>query len=183
MLRRLPIVALALLVATSLHAQQRRVRIDPDIRKSIITLNPFAIFAEYLTGDIEVKVAPMVTVGAGGSFAGGNFESYRTLEAKVRYYPAEKALLGFSVAATLGVGSAMGYEYGNTQVSNPSERRLTLPSVGTELSYQWILGPSARFVAVSGLGLKRFFGGTNNSADILGTPVVPTARINIGVAF
>ena len=90
MLRRLPIVAVALLVATSLHAQQR-VRIDPDIRKSIITLNPFAIFAEYLTGDVEVKVAPMVTVGAGGSFAGGNFESYRALEAKVRYYPAEKA--------------------------------------------------------------------------------------------
>lgn len=183
MLRRLPIAALALLVATSLHAQQRRVRIDPDIRKSIITLNPFAIFAEYLTGDVEVKVAPMVTVGAGGSFAGGNFDSYRALEAKVRYYPAEKALQGFSVAATLGVGSAIGFDDDFTEGSNPLPRRLTRPSVGTELSYQWILGPSARFVAVTGIGLKRYLGGTNTSADLLGTPIVPTSRINIGVAF
>ncbi len=180
MSRLLITAAVSLFAVSSLQAQQR-VRIDPDTRKTVVTINPFAIFAEYLTGDVEVKVAPSVTLGAGGSFTGGDLDSYRTLEAKVRYYPAEKALLGFSVAGTLGIASAIGYEFDNGFGSG-QEKRFTQPSIGTELSYQWILGPSARFVAVTGLGLKRFLGAENNT-EFLGTEVLPTARINIGIAF
>jgi hypothetical protein len=56
------------------------------------------------------------------------------------------------------------------------------PSIGSELRYQWILGPSARFVVLTGLGLKRCFGDDKN-VDPLSIPIVPTARINIGIAF
>lgn len=179
MSRRLIIPALALFATTALHAQTQRVRVNPDIRKGVVTLNPFAIFAEYLTGDVEVKVAPAATVGIGGSFGSSEFDGYRALEAKVRYYPGEKALQGFSVAGTAGFAS--GEEY---TVDGTGERRnrVTLPTIGTELSYQWLLGPSARFVAVTGLGLKRLLG-SESSADFLDTPILPTARINIGFAF
>lgn len=179
MSRRLIIPALALFAATALHAQTQRVRVDPDIRKGVVTLNPFAIFAEYLTGDVEVKVARAATVGVGGSFAGSDLDSYRALEAKVRYYPGEKALQGFSVAGTAGFAS--GEEVGSS-FGTERRRRITVPSIGTELSYQWLIGPSARFVAVTGLGLKRFLG-ADSDADLLDTPILPTARINIGFAF
>lgn len=176
---RLTLLAVTLLASSALHAQPR-VRVDPDIRKSVVTLNPFAVFAEYLTGDVEVKVAPAVTVGVGGSVAGADTDNYRSLEAKVRYYPGEKALQGFSVAGTLGLASGVGYEVDQGFGGDP--KRLSRPSIGTELSYQWILGPSSRFVAVTGLGLKRFLGSDNN-AEFLGTDILPTARINIGIAF
>ncbi|MES3034608.1 MAG: hypothetical protein V4813_11490 [Gemmatimonadota bacterium] len=179
MSHRLIVTALFLVTSTALHAQARRERVDPDIRKGTVTINPFAVFAEFLTGDVEVKVAPAVTVGAGGSFASSEFDGYRALEAKVRYYPAERALQGFSVAATAGFSSGEGTTYDGT-----TERRTreTFPSVGTELSYQWILGPSSRFVAVTGIGLKRFLGADSN-ADFFDPVILPTARINIGFAF
>lgn len=179
MSRRLIVSALALLASTALHAQPQRLRVDPDIRTGVVTLNPFAIFAEFLTGDVEVKVARAATIGFGGSFAGSDFDNYRALEAKVRYYPGEKALQGFSVAGTAGFSSAKEFE---SSFGVERRRRVTVPSVGTELSYQWLLGPSARFVAVTGLGLKRFLG-AESEADFLDTPILPTARINIGFAF
>ena len=179
MSRRLVATALALLASTALPAQARRPRVDPETRKTVVTLNPFAVFAEFLTGDVEVKVAPAVTLGAGGSFASSEYDSYRALEAKIRYYPAERALQGFSVAGTAGFASGNDYYYDGVAGRT---KRVTLPSVGTELSYQWILGPSARFVSVVGLGLKRYLG-TEGSVDPINVPLLPTARINIGAAF
>ncbi len=177
---RLTCVAAALLVATSLHAQ-KPVRVDPDIRKGVFTFNPFALFAEYVAGDLEVKAASTVTVGGGFSVVGiDDYNNYRALEAKVRYYPAEKALQGFSVAGTAGFATGSDLDYSTP--NGPTRRRVTRPTIGTELSYQWIIGPSSRFVAVTGLGLKRFLGDESN-ADPLNVPILPTARINIGIAF
>jgi hypothetical protein len=177
---RLACLVVATLASTSLQAQQR-VRVDPDSRKSVVTLNPFAVFAEYLTGDVEVKVAPAVTLGGGGSVGGNEFDGYRALEAKVRYYPGEKALQGFSIAGTIGMSSGEDEEF-NPNTGNFTKRRLTRPTIGTELSYQWFIGPSSRFVVVTGAGLKRLLGNGNNS-DLLDTEILPTFRANIGFAF
>lgn len=173
-------IAIALLATSALGAQPTRARIDPLTRTVAVTLNPFALFAEYVAGDVEVKVSPSVTVGGGMSWVGlEDFNSYRSLEAKARYYPSEKALEGFSVAATAGVASARGYDYSS---GSGVRKRFTRPTVGTELSYQWILGPNARFVSVVGLGLKRYLG-TEGNVDPINIPLLPTARINIGAAF
>jgi len=178
------VLALATLpLALSLHAQAAaKTKVDPAIRKGVVTLNPFAIFAEYVAGDLEVKASPSWTLGAGASWAGiSDFNSYRSIEAKARYYPGEKALEGFSVAATAGFASAndRNFDFNGQRTVN---RRTTRPTIGTELSYQWIIGPSSRFVAVTGLGLKRFLGNEGNS-DPINVPILPTARINIGFAF
>lgn len=182
MSRRLTILTAALLLAAPLHAQQR-IRINPETRQTAITLNPFAVFAAYFAGDVEHRVSQAFTLGAGATLAGGEFDSYRAMEAKVRYYPAEKALLGFSVAGTIGVSSGKDEDcsFNGSQTSCTFTRR-NRPSVGTELSYQWIVGPSARFVVVTGAGLKRLFGDDGNTG-LIDVNILPTARVNIGFAF
>ncbi len=183
MSRRLLVTAIALLTTTTVQAQAAaRVKVDPATRKGVVTLNPFAIFAEYFAGDVEVKASPSVTLGAGASWAGiSDFNGYRALEAKARYYPGETALEGFSVAATAGFASAKeeNFDFDGRRTAG---RRTTRPTIGTELSYQWIIGPSSRFVAVTGIGLKRFLG-TEGNSDPINVPILPTARINIGFAF
>jgi hypothetical protein len=84
------------------------------------------------------------------------------------------------VAATAGFASANdeNFDFNGQRIVS---RRTTRPTIGTELSYQWIIGPSARFVAVTGLGLKRFLG--EEGSDPISVPILPTARINIGFAF
>lgn len=72
--------------------------------------------------------------------------------------------------------------YGVTSLLGNVSERVTRPSLGTELSYQWIVGPSSRFVAVVGAGVKRMFGKEGNF-EPLDVPVLPTARANIGFAF
>jgi len=180
---RLTVTAIALLTTTSLQAQvAAKTKVDPATRKGVVTLNPFAIFAEYFAGDVEVKASPSVTLGAGASWAGiDDFNRYRALEAKARYYPGEKALQGFSVAATAGFASAreVNFDFNGQRTAGG---RTTRPTIGTELSYQWIIGPSSRFVAVTGLGLKRLLG-TEGNSDPINVPLLPTARINIGFAF
>ena len=161
-------------------------------RHTVLTLNPFAVIAAYFTADIERAVSRSVSVGASGSLAGNNdFNHYGSLEANVRYYPNERVLHGFSIGATLGFATARSdYSFatrdgnGQTIFTGPgsSQERITRATAGTELSYQWLLGPRHRFVIVLGGGVKRAFG-EQRFVDPFNSAVIPTARVNIGVAF
>lgn len=185
---RFPSLATTLIVITLapavLHAQAPTVvaaKPTPPERRTVVTLNPFLIVAGYLTGDIEHKIAPAVTIGAGGSLTGReNFDGYRAFDAKLRFYPNERALQGFSVAATLGVVTSQNDNYSGT--GGTTTRRSTRASFGTDLSYQWLLGPRHRFATVTGFGFKRLLG---NSSDgqYLDLEYLPTARVSIGMAF
>jgi hypothetical protein len=165
---------------------------SPPARKTLVTVNPFAIFATYFAGDVETILSPSTTLGAGASYVGfGDYDRYGALEAKVRYYPQEKALYGFSVAGTLGlasyrqdVASYTTYDGTGTIILSSSTfgPRRTRATLGTELSYQWLLGPKRRFVSVIGLGVKRLLGNESYSSPFESN-VIPTARINIGFAF
>lgn len=198
-MRLLPsVAALTLLTAGASQAQApTRERVPPSARTVAVSLNPFALFAEYVAGDVEARVAPAWTIGAGGTFNGiDDYNDYRALEAKVRYYPSEKALEGFSVAGTVGFATARDNDCGDgfsnrctvtldgsgRPFLSPSGRRVTRPTIGTELSYQWLLGPRSRFVTVVGLGAKRYLG-DEGSFDPINVPLLPTARVNIGFAF
>jgi hypothetical protein len=181
------VVAAACVLASTAQAQAATpAKADSaKVRRTAITLNPFALFATYFAGDIETVMTPRVTIGVGGSYTGiKDYNEYFALEAKIRYYPQEKALQGFSVAGTVGMSSARDdlvvYDGFGGVTYNPA--RTTRPTLGTELSYQWILGPSRRFVSVAGIGVKRLLGKEGN-VDPVNIPILPTARINIGIAF
>ena len=161
-------------------------------RHTVLTLNPFAVIAAYFTADIEHAVSRSVSIGAAGSLAGNDdFNHYASLEANARYYPNEKVLQGFSIGATLGFATARSnYSFaspdgsGQTIFIGPGspQERVTRATAGTELSYQWLLGPRHRFVIVLGGGVKRAFG-EQRFIDPFNSPVIPTARVNIGFAF
>ena len=200
------VAGLTLITAGAVQAQAvTPKRVPPSARTVAVTLNPFALFAEYIAGDVEKRIAPAWTIGAGGTINTiEDFNNYRALEAKVRYYPSEKALQGFSVAGTVGFATGKGddcsngcyYTFdrgsgGGASGGTPfipgdgfsdTRRRVTRATIGTELSYQWILGPRSRFVTVVGLGAKRFLG-EEGAFGPLDVPLLPTARINIGIAF
>ena len=182
-----PTLMLATLIAAgTLSAQGPRPRVDPATRRTVVSVNPIGVFAEYVAGDIEYRTAPFLTVGAGVTVNTiEDYNNYRAFELKARYYPAERALQGLSIAATAGVSTARAdsYDFGSFfPPGAPRPDRVTRPTIGTELSYQWILGPSSRFVAVLGAGVKRMFG-TEGGFDPVNIPLLPTARVNIGVAF
>jgi hypothetical protein len=161
-------------------------------RVTIVSINPLAVFALHFTGDIEHRISRAASVGLGVTASGiDDYNDYRALDFKVRYYPAERVLQGFSLAATIGLGTTNGgYNYDFIALPNGEVRdvrnskpgRIVRPLIGTELSYQWLLGPSRRFVTVLGLGAKRRLG-SEGPVDPLNIPVLPTARVNIGVAF
>ncbi len=184
-MRSLTVAALLLVTAPCLAAQAAdgAARTTPVEKRTAITINPFAAVAGYLTGDFERAVSPAVTLGVGGGFAFGNdFDDYRALDAKVRYYPNERVLRGFAVGGSLGVVSATGYDCCSAGSINSELVRFTRPTFGTELSYQWLLGPHDRFVTVLGFGVKRLFGSEANIDQVNGQ-FIPTARVNIGFAF
>lgn len=153
----------------------------PPARRTVVTVNPFLIVAAFLTGDVETRIAPAVTLGAGGTLAGDeDFDFYRAFDAKIRYYPNEKALQGLSVAATFGVVTGQNDAFDG--IGNSASTRSTRGTFGTDLSYQWLIGPKHRFVAVTGVGFKRLFNNSANS-EFLDIDYLPTARVNIGFAF
>lgn len=174
------LAAVLLAAAPALRAQAPDATLRP--RTTAITLNPIAAVAGFLTGDVESRIAAGVTLGAGGSLAiGDDFDGYRSLEAKVRYYPNEKVLEGFAIAGTLGLASARSevYDFNNNTISF---QRATRGTFGTELSYQWLLGPKKRFVSVLGAGIKRTLG-SDVFVEPLDNRFIPTARANIGFIF
>lgn len=172
------VTTLVLLAAPSLGAQQAQ---RPD-RRTVITLNPVATVAGFLTGDLESKVSPSVSLGLGGSAALiDEFNSYGAVDAKIRYYPNERALEGFAIAATVGFATARDYVY-NLNSQSSTYERVSRGTFGTELSYQWLLGPRHRFATVIGVGAKRALG-SQTYVNPFDNSFVPTARANIGFAF
>jgi hypothetical protein len=198
------VAALMLVVASPLVSQSPEyvTRTDSTVRlrssspgvsrATVVTVNPLAAFALHFTGDVERRVSQAVSIGVGATASAiDDYNDYRALDFKVRYYPAERVLQGFALAATIGLGTTNGgVNYDFLVLPNGEVRdvrftkpgRITRPLIGTELSYQWLLGPSRRFVTVLGLGVKRRLG-SEGPADPLSIPLLPTARVNIGVAF
>jgi hypothetical protein len=192
MTRHLRTAVLLMIVAPVLGAQvadSTRAAATVPAPKTILSLNPILLVLPILSGDFERVVSPTVTLGVGGSINGnGEWNHYGALEAKVRFYFAETAPTGFSIAGTLGMASAsenVSYAIGyidSTYTYGSSRQHNTRATVGTELSYQWLLGPKKRFAIVLGLGVKRFLGSASYIFPT-NTDVLPTGRTNIGIAF
>jgi len=151
-------------------------------RVAVIGLNPLALLFGAVLGDFERAVSPAFTAGLGVSVVPEYLTNYRVAEAKLRYYPDEHALHGVSLALTAGIISES-YDSFDFTTNARSRETLTRPTIGTELSYQWIIGPSQRFALATGAGVKRQLGSEAGFYDGVFRSVIPTFRINVGVAF
>ena len=173
---------LLLSVATSAQGQaDLRYPARPE-RTTVIGINPIALVLGAVIGDFEKTIRPALTIGIGASVLPSYLNRYRAAEAKLRYYPDEHALHGVSLGLTAGIVTQEFSDYGST---SDGERRTNIsPSIGTELSHQWILGATSRFAMVVGAGAKRLFGSNSNRYEgTFGGGTVATFRVNVGVAF
>ncbi len=149
---------------------------DTPARNDLVLVNPFGIVFNVLSGEYEHVISKSATVGVGSTYYSPSGFTYLTGEAKLRYYPAEHAPDGFSLALAAGVTRVSGDLICFDTCDNRATNR---PTVGFELDYNWLLGPTRRFVVGAGLGAKRFFG-DKTSGSIDG---IPTARLAVGIAF
>jgi hypothetical protein len=169
----------SMLLASAASAQQVAVP-----KTTVISIQPLSAMYSVYAGEVEHAIAPAWTLGLGAShwspdFGGIGF-TYTSADLKVKYYPDEHALRGFSF------GGQAGYTHIRTRddiTSDGSTRKTTVggPTVGVALDYNWLLGPPQAFYIGLGIGAKKIFASTDGDNEA--TFGYPTTRISIGFAF
>ena len=180
--RRLLVSSVALLLAASTAGAQssgRSGRQTIELLPQVVSINPLLLPFGGLIAEYEAVAAPNVTFGASLAyydFVGGGSDRYTSGEAKVRFYPGERAPEGFAVGLTLGFGRS--HDGGVPPGEDATKGGLTS---GVAVDYHWLVGPSRRFFIGSGVAVKRRFGDLRD--DWIGWEVLPTARLQMGVVF
>ncbi len=174
--------ALALLGAATLQAQAAAPTGRAPATQAI-SINPLYLPLGGFVVEYEAAAAPGVSVGLSGGYydlVGDDGDTYASAEAKLRFYPGERAPRGFSVGLSIGVGRATNDVC--CDVVPRDSRTQTGATAGAILDYNWLLGRNRRFFVGTGIGAKRLFGdlGNNSFFDI---EVLPTARLQVGAAF
>jgi hypothetical protein len=144
----------------------------------VISVSPVFALLGFYTGDLERRVTSNATVGAGGSAFTLGPLGYKSVDAKVRFYPAAHALDGFSVGASAGK-IWLSADEGGLFSSGSSGSGIV---VGTDASDTWLTGKRQNLAMSIGGGLKRIlrYGGYDVSSVQL---TYPTVRASVGVAF
>lgn len=155
-----------------------------------ISTNPFLPLFGFFSAEYEQRIKDNVAFAISGSHT--EFDAlYTHLDAKIRLYPNERALEGFSVASSLGIAwvkrddcdSIIDFDCTPTSEGGQQPRRkFTTPTFAIELDYQWLLGRTKSTAITVGFGAKRYLGG--NDRDYIGIErVLPTGRLSIGYGF
>lgn len=182
--RQVTAITFLCVASTVLGAQSSRPGTARDSVRDLILIDPILIPFNIYNGEYEHVLSRSATLGLSGSYYGdygnngnNNRSADYTVEVKGRYYPQEHAPDGFSLAGTAGVTRVFGefFGYSNSYHSGSS----TYPTIGVELDYNWLLGPTRRFAIGTGIGAKRLLGSHDNGTS----GGLPTARLAVGVAF
>jgi hypothetical protein len=158
--------------------------------RAIIGLNPLGIPFDLAAFEVEGVIRPGLTLGAAGSYSavgddeGEGDPHFASGDVKVRYYPGEVALRGFSVG--LGLGLTRYSERVN--VGPPSaplfEREaLTAPTISVLADYNFLLGARQRFVVGTGIGAKRLLASKEDRSRVGAPRAYPFLRFVLGIAF
>ncbi len=145
-------------------------------RRNLVLVNPFGVVFDVYSLEYEHVMSKGTSIGLASTYYKPSDYTYFTSEVKLRYYPSDHAPDGLSVALSGGVThettDLICFDVCNATATNR-------PTLGFDLDYNWLLGPSRRFTIGTGIGAKRLFGSkTYSSID-----GIPTARIAIGAAF
>jgi hypothetical protein len=158
--------------AVSAHGQ--------DARRQYIAANPVALVFETLLAEYERGVSRSVSVGVSTTILNWAEElSWFSVDAKVRYYPNERVLRGFSIGGLVGfsnVATTLWYE----DVSPEASQRYEAFSTGITADYNWLMGGNDRFVVGTGIGGKRLWGIDSDAKVVRAHPIV---RFSVGFSF
>lgn len=192
------LAALALLLPATAAAQRpAHPAVTQTLAANVLAL-PFGVAsAEYeraLGGGFAAGVGGLASFATGDGSAFDDGEAYRSLEAKLKYYPREDGLRGFAVGLTAGVASERRtYHSGDFYTLGPDGNLLpsgsdvppirrvrTAPTLGVTFDYDWLIGRRHRVLLGLGVGAKRAIGvGAGEPLD----RVLSDGRFQIGIGF
>jgi len=174
-IRCLLVALTALAVARPALAQFPRARITT---QTYIAIDPLLIPFDIGSVEVESGVAQGVTLGATGSYTEFDDRRWISADAKLRYYPSEIVLQGFSV------GLSAGYlRYSDEPDSAGHRESADAGTIGIITDYNFLLGPSKRFVVGVGVGVKRVLASRADRDRVDLDRAYPTARFVIGYGF
>jgi hypothetical protein len=179
--RRLFLLAFASTLALPTVARAQEARPSLEHYRGIIAANPLGIPLDMVSVELEGAVAPGVTAGFAANYVAPGDPSFVSADAKLRYYPGEVALKGFSVGLGLGVVKYSDIMYVNTP--NGQRESLTAPALSVLTDYNWMIGAKQRFVVGAGLGAKRLLASSADRDRVDAPKAYPFARFVIGLAF
>lgn len=147
-------------------------------RVNLVSANPIGLLFEWYNGEIEHALGSTGSVAVtGSSFPDIDSDDSRYSSGDVifRYYPAARAIRGFSIGGSAGV---VHYRDANAcdYIGCVNETG-TAGAIGVRGDYVWTIGRDQHFAVAAGIGAKRIFG-----KDI-GTEGLPIGRLSIGYAW
>jgi hypothetical protein len=178
---RAAVVALSIITLSSAAAAQSPGLIAIPFR-TYVALNPLGIPFDIGSIEVESGVSQGITIGGVGSYSHFGDDRYTTVDLKVRYYPSEVVLNGFSLG--MSVGRTHFSTVTNVPVTGAEERAtVNFPTLGVLVDYNWMLGARRRFVVGTGLGAKRVLASSERRDHVGLDPAYMTARFVVGLAF
>jgi hypothetical protein len=187
------IAALFFASAVTAGAQDRGVPIYPIPYRAIVGLNPLGIPFEIGAFEVEGVILPGISLGGNLSYVsisddegeGEGDPRFTSGDVKVRYYPGEVALRGFSVG--LGLGLTSYSEVRNTAAPGApfvlERESLTAPTISVLADYNFLLGARQRFVVGTGIGAKRLLASEEDRNRADAPRAYAFVRFILGIAF
>jgi hypothetical protein len=143
-------------------------------RQNLLSSNPIGMLFEWYNGEYERGLNSTVSLAAAGTSYDFDDVRYTSLDGIGRYYPAGRALRGFSIGLSLGIVDIRDEVEGCDFCEDDSG---TAATIGVRGDYVWILGRDQRFTVATGVGAKRLLG------NDIGTEGLPIGRLSIGYAW
>jgi len=175
----LGLVARSLAAQNPPQSQPRTGTLIPIPYRTYVAFNPSVVVFDVGSLEIESGVAPGVTIGGVGSYTDVSGDRFTSADLKVRYYPGDVVLRGFSI------GLSGGYLRYSTRDNSPTGGRASVdvPTLGLVVDYNWLLGTTHRFVVGTGVGAKRVLAGTTERDRVGLDRAYLTGRFVVGYAF
>ena len=175
---RLGAVLAAMVIGASTQAQSQLIPIP---FRTYVAINPLGIPFDIASAEFETAIASGITLGGLASYTSIDDDRWTTFDAKVRYYPGEVVLRGFSLGASIGHT-----HFTTTQFTTPNiETHPTadFATLGLLVDYNWMLGARHRFIIGTGVGAKRVLADATVRDRVGIDKAYGTARFVIGIAF
>lgn len=148
--------------------------------RSFISANPLGIPFDIVSVEAETAIAPATTLGVVGAYNDFDNTRYTTLDGRLKYYPAEIAMRGFSVGMSFGYTKFRTPDFNST---TPAFNTLNAGTLGVIVDYNWTQGPSQRFVIGTGIGAKRILASADKRDPLGLERAYVTGRFVIGLLF
>lgn len=167
-----------------LEAQARPGQTAVRYYRGVVGLNPLGIPFDIFAIEAEGAVAPGITAAAALSYYAPDEDRFTSGDVKVRYYPGETALDGFSVGLGLGITSRTGQDTrASCSPTGCGRNSATGPTASVLADYNFLLGERRRFLVGTGVGAKRWMVSRDTRESVDAERAWVFARFLVGLAF